>query len=121
MTIRILLVWEFRSIFILIGAWKVVQNGDGCGVIWYKFLTGALKENVRRCSGTQDLRIICQNLAYLRRRLPVILRVHLKRHRGGSDQRPGLLAGTLIYKEKNEQKGDVFFGCCLIGWFQEEF
>lgn len=87
MTIRIFLVSELDSIFILIGAWQVVQNGDGFEVIYWKFLTGAVEENVEPCSGVHRLKIICQNLAYLRRRLPVIFCVHLTRHKGGFDQR----------------------------------
>lgn len=86
MTIRIFLVSELDSIFILIGAWQVVQNGDGFEVIYWKFLTGAVEENVKPCSGIHSSKIICQNLAYLRTRLPVIFYVHLTRHKGGFDQ-----------------------------------
>ena len=68
MTIRIFHVSDLDSIFILIGAWQVVQNGDGFEVIYWKFLTGAVEENVKPCSGTHSLKIICQNLAYLRRK-----------------------------------------------------
>lgn len=86
MTIRIFHVSELDSIFILIGAWQVIQNGDGFEVIYWKFLTGAVEENVKPCAGTHSLKIICQNLAYLRRRLPVIFDVHLTVHKGGFDQ-----------------------------------
>lgn len=86
MTIRIFHVSELDSIFILIGAWQVVQNGDGFEVIYWKFLTGAVEENVKACSDTHSLKIICQNLAYLRRRLPVIFNVCLTVHKGGFDQ-----------------------------------
>lgn len=86
MTIKIFHVCELDSIFILIGAWQVVQNGDGFEVIYWKFLTGSVEENVKPCSGTHSLKIICQNLAYLRRRLPVIFDVHLSVHKGGFDQ-----------------------------------
>lgn len=77
---------SMNSIFILIGAWQVIQNGDGFEVIYWKFLTGAVEENVRPCAGVHSLKIICQNLAYLRRRLPVIFNVHLTVHKGRFDQ-----------------------------------
>lgn len=83
---RVFRVSELESIFILIGAWQVIQNGDGFEVIYWKFLTGAVEENVEPCSGTHSLNIICQSLAYLKRRLPVIFNVHLTMHKGGFDQ-----------------------------------
>lgn len=70
------------STFILIGAWQVVQNGDGFEVIYWKFLTGAVEENVRPRAAVHSWKIICQNLAYLRRRLPVIFNVRLTVHKG---------------------------------------
>lgn len=82
---RIFHVSELHSICILIGAWQVVQNGDGFQVIYYKFLTGSVEERIRPCSGIHNLKIICQNLAYLTGRLPVTFCVHLKRHQGGFD------------------------------------
>lgn len=33
---------ELDSIFILIGAWQVIQKGDGFVVIYWKSLTGAV-------------------------------------------------------------------------------
>lgn len=75
-----------NSICILIGAWQVVQNGDGFEVIYWKFLTGVVEEYVRPRAGVHGLKIICQNLAYLKRRLPVIFNVHLTVHKGGFDQ-----------------------------------
>lgn len=86
MTIRIFHVSELDAVFILIGVWQVIQNGDGFEVIYWKFLTGAAEENVKPCAGIHSLKIICQNLAYLRRRLPVIFDVHLTMHKGGFDQ-----------------------------------
>lgn len=86
MTMRILHVSELDSIFILIGAWQVIQNGDGFEVIYWKFLTGTGEENVKPCAGIHSLKIIRQTLAYLRRRLPVIFDVHLTVHKGGFDQ-----------------------------------
>lgn len=53
MTIRICHVSELESIFILIGAWQVLQNGDGFEVIYWKFLTGAVEGNVKPCAGMQ--------------------------------------------------------------------
>lgn len=85
MTIRIFCIFELKSIFILIGAWQVIQNGDGFEAIYWKFLTGTVEENVRPCAGTHSLKIICQNLAHLRS-LPVIFDVHLTMHMGGFDQ-----------------------------------
>lgn len=69
MTIRILLVSQLNSIFILIGAWQVVRNGDGFEAIYWKFLTGAVEENVEPRSGIHRLKIICQNFAYLRKKI----------------------------------------------------
>lgn len=86
MTITIFRVSALDSIFILIGAWQVIQNGDGFEVIYWKFLTGAVEENVKPCAGIHSLKIICQSVAYLRRRLPVIFYVHLTMHKGGFDQ-----------------------------------
>lgn len=43
---RIFLVSDLDSIFILIGAWQVARNGDGFEVIYWKFLTGGVEENV---------------------------------------------------------------------------
>lgn len=77
---------ELDYIFILIGVWQVVQNGDGFEAICWKFLTGAVEENVEPCAGVHGLKIICQNLAYPRRRLPVIFDVHLTAHKGVFDQ-----------------------------------
>lgn len=57
-----------------------------CKVIYWKFLTGAVEENIEPCSGVHRLKIICQNFAYRSRRLPVIFCVHLTRHKGGFDQ-----------------------------------
>lgn len=88
MTIRIFHVSELDSIFILIGAWQLIPNGDGFEVIYWKFLTGTVEENVKLGAGVQSLKINCQNLAYLRRRLPVIFDVHLTMHKGGFDQEP---------------------------------
>lgn len=51
---------ELYSIFILIGAWQVIHNGDGFEVMYWKFLTGAVEENVKPCAGTHTLKIICQ-------------------------------------------------------------
>lgn len=87
MTMRITHVSQLDSIFILIGAWQVIQNGDGFEVIYWKFLTGMVEESVRiLVPGIHSSKIICQNLAYLRRRLPVIFNVHLTVHKGGFDQ-----------------------------------
>lgn len=86
MTMRILHVSELDSIFILIGAWQVAENGDGFEVIYWKFLTGAVEENVKPRTGIHGSKIICQDLAYLRRRLPVIFHVRLTVHQGGFDQ-----------------------------------
>lgn len=86
MTIRMFHVPGLDSIFILIGAWQVTQNGDGFEVIYWKFLTGAVEENVKHRAGTHSLEIICQNSAYPRRRLPVIFDAHLTMHKGGFDQ-----------------------------------
>lgn len=86
MTIRTFYVSELESIFILIGAWQVVRDGDGFEVIYWKFLTGAVEENAGPRAGRHSFKIICQNLAYLRRRLPVISDVHLTMHMGAFDQ-----------------------------------
>lgn len=57
MTLRTLGVSELESIFILIGAWQVVQNGDGSEVIYWKFLTGAVKENVKHTNPASSVKI----------------------------------------------------------------
>lgn len=65
---------------------------DGFKVIYWKFLTGAVKENVEPCAGTH-LKVICQNVAYLWRKLPVILDVRLTMHTRGFDQELGCTRG----------------------------
>ena len=76
------------STFILIGAWQVMQNGDGFEVIHWKFLTDTLagRRTLEPRAAVRSLKIIRQNLAYPRRRLPVIFNVHLTVHKGGFDQ-----------------------------------
>lgn len=110
MLIHVIHISELASVFILIGAWQVVENEDGFEVIYWKFLTGAVEENVkRRCwQCIHSLKIICQNVAYLRRRLPVISDVlHLAVHNGGFDQELSRYSGDRA--RKCPAKADVFF------------
>lgn len=74
---------ELLPLVVLIDAWQVLQEGDGFEVIFWKLLTGTEYESVRVFAG---LKIICQNVEYLRRRLPVIFDVHPTTHKGGFDQ-----------------------------------
>lgn len=97
MTVRIFHVSGLDSISILIGAWQVMQNGDGFEVVHWKFLTDTVEGNVKPCAGVQSSKIICQNLAHPRRKLPVIFDVHLIVHKGGFDQEPCCTLIKLIF------------------------